>query len=369
MYSVLWGISCASPSPTQSPPPEEETLAYLELCYKYIDSPQNHSLCMLAPSDIIQTYCDHPQTPLIKTLCSNSTHIVALITIDHISADIAPHFSAHKHIKDELALKTNQLNRCLTHDSTQRESCLKTALRKTYDWISKLHNRIISIPNQACTKEWSVAIDIGHDPIRSGAKSARGLKEYDFNKTLAQLTAVELEKRQLQIVWLNTEEKKLSLRSRTRKANRAKVDIFLSIHHDSVQEHYLQDWTFQSHSLRYCDKFSGFSLFYSNRSQQGEQSLVLASALGKALTQQGWKPTPHHAEPIKGENRTLVYPDLGVYRRDNLGVLRTALMPAVLFEAGVLPNRDEELRLRDPIEQQLMAATIAHGIAEFCNQP
>ena len=39
-------------------------------------------------------------------------------------------------------------------------------------------------------------------------------------------------------------------------------------------------------------------------------------------------------------------------------------MPAVLFEAGVIVNRDEELRMRDPAVQNALAASVADGIHE-----
>jgi hypothetical protein len=52
----------------------------------------------------------------------------------------------------------------------------------------------------------------------------------------------------------------------------------------------------------------------------------------------------HHAEPIKGENRELVNPELGIYRFDDLIVLKSAAMPAALLECGVIVNRSEESR-------------------------
>ena len=53
---------------------------------------------------------------------------------------------------------------------------------------------------------------------------------------------------------------------------------------------------------------------------------------------------------------------------DPLGALLAvhdyAAMPAVLFEAGVIVNRDEELRMRDPAVQNALAASVADGIHE-----
>ena len=59
-------------------------------------------------------------------------------------------------------------------------------------------------------------------------------------------------------------------------------------------------------------------------------------------------PTLHHAEKIPGEGRKLMDKDLGLYEFDDLIVLKTAAMPAVLLECGVIVNRSEEASLQTP---------------------
>ena len=58
----------------------------------------------------------------------------------------------------------------------------------------------------------------------------------------------------------------------------------------------------------------------------------------------GEKPSLYHAEPIAGENRPLLAPPPGRASLDGLAVLKTATMPAVLVEAGVIVNPDDEAR-------------------------
>ncbi len=79
-----------------------------------------------------------------------------------------------------------------------------------------------------------------------------------------------------------------------------------------------------------------------------ESSLKCASAIGAALRGAGFRPSRYHADPIVGENRPFADEANGVHYFDNLAVLKTASIPALLFEAGVIVNRDEELRMRDP---------------------
>ena len=49
---------------------------------------------------------------------------------------------------------------------------------------------------------------------------------------------------------------------------------------------------------------------------------------------------------------------------DNLAVARSAAMASVLVEAGVIVNREEEQRMRDPQVRGRLAAAVAGGIRE-----
>ena len=80
------------------------------------------------------------------------------------------------------------------------------------------------------------------------------------------------------------------------------------------------------------------------------------------MRRQGLTPTLHHAEPIKGENRELVNPDLGIYRFDDLIVLKSATMPAALLECGVIVNRAEEAELLTEERQQKAVAAIHQAV-------
>jgi N-acetylmuramoyl-L-alanine amidase len=64
--------------------------------------------------------------------------------------------------------------------------------------------------------------------------------------------------------------------------------------------------------------------------------------------------------------RQLVDAEAGVYRYDQLVVLRETHMPAVLLEAGSIVNRDEELLLTTPEHQSLIADSVVEAIEKFC---
>ena len=52
-----------------------------------------------------------------------------------------------------------------------------------------------------------------------------------------------------------------------------------------------------------------------------------------------------------------------MYYYDNLVVLKGATIPAVLLEAGVIVNRDEERALAGAERRALTAAAVAQGLA------
>ena len=86
--------------------------------------------------------------------------------------------------------------------------------------------------------------------------------------------------------------------------------------------------------------------------------VVNAAALVKA----GFTPSLYHANPVVGKNRPFADKANGVHYFDHLAVLRRAAMPALLFEAGVIVNREEETRMLDRSVRQQIAAGVADGV-------
>lgn len=207
-----------------------------------------------------------------------------------------------------------------------------------------------------------VALDVGHSASRPGAISARGEPEFAFNRELALAVERVLRQRGFCTLLIGEEGDIETLTARSAKAATAGATFFLSLHHDSVQPQYLESWRHDGRERKYSDRFSGFSLFVSRRNSAPEQSLACARAIGRELRLAGYAPSLHHAEPIRGENRPLADAANGVYYFDDLVVLRTATMPAVLFEAGIILNRADELMLRNKSTRQSLAIGIADAL-------
>ena len=222
----------------------------------------------------------------------------------------------------------------------------------------------------ACDREsFGVIVDVGHTPQSPGADSARGVTEFEFNLRLA----MKVERRLVYAGFARTQllltegKSRPGLAQRIARANASEAALLLSIHHDSVPEKFKQSWEFKSKPRRYSDQFSGHSLFISSDSSQYGASLLFGRLLGNGMRAQGLLYTPHYIEKFMGDRRRiLVDHEAGVYRYDELLVLKRTRMPAVLLEAGMIVNRGEELALDEPERHATISEAAAHAVAAFC---
>lgn len=185
-----------------------------------------------------------------------------------------------------------------------------------------------------------ILLDPGHTKIRYGTKSCSGGVEYQYNNEMSNFIEEYLKQHNVHVVMTKHANQEISLKDRTR--NSLGKELFISIHHDSAQEQFINYETGYP-----CSNYaSGYSIFVSRKNKYFEKSLAYAKILGSKLRQLGLMPTLHHAEKIKGENRELIDRELGIYLFDDLVVLRTAQCPAILFESGVIINPYDDLLVK-----------------------
>jgi N-acetylmuramoyl-L-alanine amidase len=215
---------------------------------------------------------------------------------------------------------------------------------------------------------FKILIDVGHTPEDPGAISAHGNPEYGYNLNLANVAMTQLIDAGFRQTTLLLAKGKGygQLAQRAEIANRVAPDLLLSIHHDSTRERYIRRWEFAGVERNYSDKFSGHSLFVSLKNRFYKQSVDFAKLLGRELAKAGLAFTPQHAEDIPTARLPLVDAELGVYRYDNLVVLKDVRVPAVLFEAGLIINRKDELVLSTPERRSLLAKAITSAVADYC---
>lgn len=219
-------------------------------------------------------------------------------------------------------------------------------------------------------ENFRVMLDVGHTPEQSGAVSARGIAEHVFNLQLATRIEQELLDGGFSRATVLTVHGsgRVQLARRTEQANAAGTDLLLSIHHDDVQSSLHETWIYKGAPHAYSDRFSGYALFVSRENRHFEESLAFAKRLGAELTARGLHYSPHHGSAVSGEGRQLLDAGAGVYRYDGLHVLRFSASPAVLMEAGVIVNRNEELRLASPEVRGHIAGAVLAALNAFCTE-
>ena len=214
-----------------------------------------------------------------------------------------------------------------------------------------------------------VIVDVGHTAKAPGATSARGIMEYEFNLRLAKLIEQGLIDAGFnRTILLVTDGPKMKgLAQRVARANGSSADLLLSIHHDSVPDSFLEAWEFEGTKHHFSDRFKGHSIFVSRHNGDSKGSLQFGKLLGKELKARGLQYTPHYTEKFMGHRRReLVDAETGVYRYDQLIVLKDTRMPAVLLEAGSIINREEELLLGTAERQSLVSAAVRDAVETFC---
>ena len=217
--------------------------------------------------------------------------------------------------------------------------------------------------------KFRIVLDVGHTAESEGAISARNVSEFVFNLRLAKRIEQKLkaegftETRLL----LTAGKARRSLFKRVDAANDLRADLLLSIHHDSVPNKFLEDWEFEGKKSRFSDRFSGYSVFVSRNNPDFKTSLSFAELIGKEMKAQGLDYARQYTQAIMGRyQRPLLNKETGVYRYDELIVLRKTRMAAALLEAGSIINREEELKMSSPERRDIISSGVAAAVKEFC---
>ena len=217
--------------------------------------------------------------------------------------------------------------------------------------------------------KFRIVLDVGHTAESEGAISARNVAEFVFNLRLARRIEEKLKAEGFAETRLLLTEGRArpSLARRVASANALHADLFLSIHHDSVPNSLLEDWEFEGKKRHFNDRFSGYSVFVSRDSPDFKTSLAFAELVAKDMKAEGLQYARQYTLAIMGRyQHPLLNKETGVYSYDELVVLKSTRMPAVLLEAGSIINRDEELKMDSPERQDIIGSAIAAAAKEFC---
>jgi N-acetylmuramoyl-L-alanine amidase len=217
--------------------------------------------------------------------------------------------------------------------------------------------------------KFRIVLDVGHTAESEGATSARNVAEFIFNLRLAQRIEEKLKADGFAETKLLVTEGKArrSLVKRVAAANERHANLFLSIHHDSVPNALLENWEFEGKKSHFSDRFAGYSVFVSRDNPDFKTSLSFAELVAKEMKAEGLQYARQYTLPIMGRyQHPLLNKETGVYSYDQLVVLKSTRMPAVLLEAGSIINRDEEIKMDSPERRDIISSAVAAAAKEFC---
>lgn len=211
-----------------------------------------------------------------------------------------------------------------------------------------------------------IVLDPGHNPKQPGALGFRGVYEVDYNNAFCAGLADALRKSGFRVTLTHLPGQAIGLEDRPKFAEAAQGDLFVAIHHDSAQLMYLEKTEYHGKpAYKTRMSLSGYSIFVSEKNPFYDRSRYLAQLLGESLHELGRAPSHHHAEHIPGENRAPLDAILGIYRFDDLIVLKKTALPAVLIELGVIDDETDEAYVSNDANQQRMQHAIVNALKRY----
>ena len=232
--------------------------------------------------------------------------------------------------------------------------------------------------------ETILILDAGHDPKFKGAISSCGTPEFELNDNIVNLISKNKEIHTIltrnkdeppSVIDKNNFNNIESLKSRINISNQYENNaVFISIHHDSVSERYLEfitDLCGEFGGKKINDKFKkqfqiGFNIFvYEENTDRYKQSLTLAKIIGAKLIAIDQIPSNYHY-PTSDDCKSCkpIDLELGIWHQ-NLLVLRENKIPALLIEVGNLMDPDDFKKITSESYKKKFGSLIIESIKEF----
>jgi len=215
-----------------------------------------------------------------------------------------------------------------------------------------------------------VVVDAGHGGEDDGARGAAGLLEKDVALDVAARLAQQLKARGLTVVMTRSSDRFVSLQERTAIANRARADLFISVHANASKYHKARGIETFFASAEASDD-AAHELAAAENLAFGEAAARLASGdpllaiLGDMIVTEHLEDSQEFARIAQARiGKTGAARSRGV-KQAPFVVLMGVNMPAVLVELGFLTNVKDEKTLRSAQERDRLAAGLARAVDVF----
>ncbi len=178
-----------------------------------------------------------------------------------------------------------------------------------------------------------IVLDAGHGYTTSGKRTVDGLREYEFNRAVAnEMQQLLGGYENVSVVFTHSDTRDVPLKERTDKANAEKANVFISIHANAFGNG--TTW----------NNAKGIETYVHDSKPQ--ESFALAEAVQKELI-----------EKTKRDDRGVKLADFHV--------LRETKMTAILIECGFMTNQEEAQALKSAAYRKTCAEAIIEALASF----
>jgi N-acetylmuramoyl-L-alanine amidase len=225
-----------------------------------------------------------------------------------------------------------------------------------------------SLAAQLGLKTRKVVVDAGHGGRDTGAIGPHGVREKNLTLAIARRAAARLKGLGFEVVMTRQSDVFVSLDERTRIANEARADLFVSIHCNAARRRKLEGvetWTLNVGSDRYAARLAAFENAEADRSVS-DLRLILADLATKANASDA----RDLAQSVQSSMVQILRSRVGRVRDHGVKqalfyVLLGTRMPSILVETGFISNPKEEARLRSTKFQDGTAEAIARGVKDY----
>jgi N-acetylmuramoyl-L-alanine amidase len=219
----------------------------------------------------------------------------------------------------------------------------------------------------------TVVIDAGHGGEDHGARSRQGLAEKEVVLDVSQRLAARLRERGLSVKLTRTDDRFVSLKSRTSLANSAAADLFISVHANSAETPRPRGIETYFVSLDASDARAGRLALRENDAFGGAFSTVagadpLAALLGDLVVTEHVHESSEFAKLVQGELVALGGGNVRGVKQAPFIVLMGVEMPAALVEIGFLSNPEDEGELGTSPHREAIAESIARAVEAFAKR-
>lgn len=219
----------------------------------------------------------------------------------------------------------------------------------------------------------TIVIDAGHGGKDGGADGRHGGREKEINLAVAkELAALLKEERVFNVVLTRGDDSFLPLAERSRIANEAHADLFVSLHcnaHKDSREHgfevYILSETASDPEAARLAEFENSSLRLEGKSAADESAALILRAMSKT-------------ENINAAAELAALVSRSLHQRVDLNprgvkqaafyVLRGTDAPAVLVEMAYVSNRKDEAKLRSKSYRRRLVDGIYAGLVDYAKR-